>query len=252
MPQLRRIDIDKLPETELIALAQAGDGEAFRVIMQRGNQRLFRIARSVVRDDGEAEDVLQEAYAKAFAAIGGFRGEAGVLSWLTRIVLNEARTRLRRRRPTVELDEIDAAQARGGQVIPFPAASDSPGPEADAARAQIRRLIERAVDDLPEVFRTVFILRDVEDCSIEETAAQLDLNPQTVKTRLHRARRLLRVALDAELASAMGEAFPFLGARCQRITDSVLRRMTAEGRLAPLAAKTGGSSDQSGSMSRAR
>jgi RNA polymerase sigma-70 factor (ECF subfamily) len=236
VPQLRRIDIDNLPEAALLELARAGDGEAFRVIMQRGNQRLFRIARSVVRDDGEAEDVLQEAYAKAFAALGGFRGEAGVISWLTRIVLNEARTRLRRRRPTVELDALEAAQERGGQVIPFPAASDAPGPEADAARAQIRRLIERAVDDLPAGFRTVFILRDVEDCSIEETAAQLDLNPQTVKTRLHRARRLLRRALDAELATAMGEAFPFLGARCERITAAVLRRLATEGRLsAPVA-----------------
>lgn len=225
------MEIDRLALPELVALAQAGDGEAFRVIMQRGNQRLFRIARSVVGDDSEAEDVLQEAYAKAFAAIGGFRGEAGVMSWLTRIVLNEARTRLRRRRPTVDLDEIEATQERGGQVIPFPAASDGPGPEADAARAQIRRLIERAVDDLPEGFRIVFILRDVEDCSIEETAAQLDLNPQTVKTRLHRARRLLRAALDAELASATGEAFPFLGARCRRITEAVLDRLAAEGRL---------------------
>ena len=223
------VDHGALDEGALVRLAQAGDREAFRVIMQRGNQRLFRTARAVVRDDAEAEDVLQEAYVRAFAAIGGFRGEAGIMTWLTRIVLNEARDRLRRRRPTVDLDQIERAQEAGGQVIPFPQASGAPSPEADAARSQIRDLIERAVDDLPDIFRIVFIMRDIDDCSIEETAANLDLKPETVKTRLHRARRLLRQALDAQLASTMVEAFPFLGARCGRITEAVLARLEAEG-----------------------
>ncbi|MDP3800565.1 RNA polymerase sigma factor [Brevundimonas sp.] len=231
MRNLRHANHDSLDEAGLVRLAQAGDGEAFRVIMQRGNQRLFRVARGVVRDDGEAEDVLQEAYACAFAAIGGFRGEAGMMTWLTRIVLNEARGRLRRRRPMVQLDQIEAAQMDGARVIPFPNAFGSAGPEADAARAQIRGLIEQAVDDLPEAFRMVFIMRDVEECSIEETAATLDLKPETVKTRLHRARRMLRTALDARLASTMVEAFPFLGARCNRITEAVLARLAAEGHL---------------------
>ena len=225
------VDHEALDEAALVSLAQVGDREAFRVIMQRGNQRLFRTARGVVRDDAEAEDVLQEAYVRAFAAIGGFRGEAGIMTWLTRIVLNEARDRLRRRRPTVDLDQIERAQEAGGQVIPFPQASGAPSPEADAARSQIRDLIERAVDDLPDIFRIVFIMRDIDDCSIEETAANLDLKPETVKTRLHRARRLLRQALDAQLASTMVEAFPFLGARCGRITEAVLARLEAEGRL---------------------
>lgn len=225
------VDHEALDDGVLVRLAQAGDREAFRVIMQRGNQRLFRTARAVVRDDAEAEDVLQEAYVRAFAAIGGFRGEAGIMTWLTRIVLNEARDRLRRRRPTVDLDQIERAQEAGGQVIPFPQASGAPSPEADAARSQIRDLIERAVDDLPDIFRIVFIMRDIDDCSIEETAANLDIKPETVKTRLHRARRLLRQALDAQLASTMGEAFPFLGARCGRITQAVLVRLEAEGRI---------------------
>ena len=229
MRKLRQADHDGLGEAALVRLAQAGDGEAFRIIMQRGNQRLFRVARGVVRDDGEAEDVLQEAYARAFAAIGGFRGEAGVMTWLTRIVLNEARGRLRRRRPMVGLERIEAAQMDGAEVIPFPNAFGTASPEADAARAQIRGLIEHAVDDLPEAFRIVFIMRDIEECSIEETAANLDLKPETVKTRLHRARRLLREALDARLASTMVEAFPFLGARCGRITEAVLARLAAGG-----------------------
>ncbi|HYD26096.1 RNA polymerase sigma factor [Brevundimonas sp.] len=231
MRKPRHADHEALDEAGLVRLAQAGDGEAFRVIMQRGNQRLFRVARGVVRDDGEAEDVLQEAYVRAFAAIGGFRGEAGLMTWLTRIVLNEARGRLRKRRPTVGLDQIEAAQMEGAQVIPFPNAFGAASPEADAARAQIRGLIEQAVDELPEAFRIVFIMRDIEECSIEETAANLGLKPETVKTRLHRARRLLREALDARLASTMAEAFPFMGARCNRITGAVLARLEAEGRL---------------------
>lgn len=229
MRKLRQVDHAALDEAELVRLAQAGDPEAFRAIMQRGNQRLFRVARGVVRDDAEAEDVLQEAYVRAFAAIGGFRGEAGVMTWLTRIVLNEARGRLRRRRPMVGLEQIEAAQMDGAQVIRFPNAFGTASPEADAARAQIRALIEHAVDELPEAFRVVFIMRDIEECSIEETAANLDIRPETVKTRLHRARRLLREALDAKLASTMAEAFPFMGAGCNRITEAVLARLEAGG-----------------------
>jgi RNA polymerase sigma-70 factor (ECF subfamily) len=216
-----------LPEPELVGFARSGDREAFRAIMTRCNQRLFRIARAVVRDEAEAEDVLQEAYTRAFAAIGEFRGEAGIATWLTRIVINEAHGRLRRRRPTVDLDALEAAQdvGGGGQVLNFPNMAKSADPEADAARAQIRRLLERAVDDLPEPFRLVFILREVEELSVEETATHLGLKAQTVKTRLHRARRRLREALDAQLADVMVGAYPFLGARCARITEAVLKRL---------------------------
>jgi RNA polymerase sigma-70 factor (ECF subfamily) len=219
MPTAAR-DYAALAEPDLAAFARAGDREAFRAIMQRCNQRLFRIARAVVRDDAEAEDVLQEAYTRAFAAIAGFRGEAGVATWLTRIVLNEAHGRLRGRRPTVELDEVETAQ-----VLSFPGRNGAEDPEADAARAQIRRLLEHAVDDLPEPFRLVFILREVEELSVEETAAHLGIRPETVKTRLHRARRRLREALDTRLADVMVGAYPFLGARCERITEAVLRRL---------------------------
>lgn len=231
MAGLKRQTLDALDEAELVRLARAGDGEAFRVIMQRGNQRLFRVARGVVRDEAEAEDVLQEAWARAFAAIGTFRSEVGIMTWLTRIVLNEARGRLRRRRPTVGLEAVEAAQAEAGQVIRFPGSFGTASPEADAARAQMRALIEQAVDELPEGFRVVFILRDIEACSIEETAATLGIRPETVKTRLHRARRLLREALNARLASATADVFPFLGPRCERITAAVLARLEAEGRI---------------------
>ena len=219
MRALEALDYAALPEPDLVAAARTGDRAAFRAIMQRCNQRLFRIARGVMRDEAEAEDVLQEAYVRGFAAIAGFRGEAGIATWLTRIVLNEAHRRLRARRPTVELDELD------DRVVPFPGRAEDP--EADAARAQIRRILEQAVDALPEPFRLVFILREVEELSIEETARHLGVKPQTVKTRLHRARERLREALDNRLGDVMVGAYPFRGARCERITEQVLGRMFA-------------------------
>jgi len=218
------LNYEALSERDLVAVARSGDADAFRLIMQRCNQRLFRIARSVVRDDAEAEDVLQEAYTRAFANFESFRGDSSLLTWLTSIVLNESRGRLRRRRTLVQVDRIEAAQNRGAEIVMFP--SGKSDPEEDAARSQIRGMLERAVDDLPEPFRIVFIMRDVEECSIEETAASLDLRPQTVKTRLFRARKLLREALDQELSAALKDAFPFLGRRCLRVTEAVLAELT--------------------------
>lgn len=213
---------EKLPDEELVALAQQGCRDAFAAIMQRYNQRLFRVARGVVRDDHEAEDVLQESYAKAFEKLSSFRGDAALATWLTAITMNEARGRLRNRKNTVRVEAIETAQQEGGQVIMFPGSDD---PEADAARAEARRLLERAVDDLPDTYRVVFIMREIGELSVEETAESLGIRTETVKTRLHRARRLLRQALDEKLASAVKGAFPFLGARCGRISDRVLERL---------------------------
>lgn len=230
MSQLLRVpraDYERMEEAVLVSLAQQGDREAFRAIMQRCNQRLFRIARGIVRDDLEAEDVLQEVYTLAFAAIGSFRQDASLITWLTRIAINEARGRLRRRHIHVDLDEVEAEQNAGAEVFMFPTGQGVDSPESEAGRAQVRRMLEQAVDTLPEPFRLVFIMRDVQECSIEETADTLGLRPETVKTRLHRARRLLRQALDEKLASTMSEAFPFLGRRCERITDIVLSRLAA-------------------------
>lgn len=219
------LDYAAVTDGQLAALARNGDRGAFRTIMQRCNQRLYRLARSVVHDDNEAEDVLQEAYARAFAAIGRFRGESSLFTWLSQITLNEARGRLRKRRPTVALDALEAAQERGAQLIMFPRSGAAASPESEAARAETRRLIEAAVEELPEPFRVVFVMRAVEECSVEETAAQLGLLPETVKTRLFRARKLLRKTLSTKLVSSMTEAFPFLGERCQRITEAVLARL---------------------------
>jgi RNA polymerase sigma-70 factor, ECF subfamily len=221
----RPADFSRLSDAELVRLALQRDGEAFREIMQRQNRRLYRVARSVVHDDSEAEDVVQEAYVLAFTNLAKFRAESSLATWLTRITLNEAMGRLRRRRPTVDVLTLDSSTGDGAQVIPFPTMISNEDPERNAAQREIRGLIERAVDELPEIFRVVFVMRDVEEMSIEETAAFLSLRPETVKTRLHRARKLLRQALDAKLATALTDVFPFAGARCLTFTDEVLTRL---------------------------
>ncbi len=224
----KRQDLSHDPDSDLVALVLAGDGPAFAAIMTRYNQRLFRVARGVARDEAEAEDVLQEAYVRAFAALPGFRGEAGLGTWLTRIVLNEALGRMRRRRPTEQLDVLDQdVQTGDSRVVMFPGVT-APNPEAAAARSEVRRLLEHAIDDLPEAFRLVFVMRDIEEMSIEETAANLDIRPETVKTRLHRARRLLRKNLDDKLSTVLRDTFPFQGARCARITQAVMARLGLE------------------------
>jgi RNA polymerase sigma factor (sigma-70 family) len=219
------IDYDALDDAALVGQVQHGDRQAFRHVMRRSNQRLFRVARGVVNDDAEAEDIVQEAYVHAYEKIGSFRGDASLLTWLTRIVLNEAYGRLRKRRPTVDIDEIETAQSNDGRVVAFPSKFGSEDPAASAARDQIRRLVEHAIDKLPEPFRIVFVMREIEECTVDETAASLDLRPETVKTRLYRARRLLRAALHDTLATTMTDAFPFMGARCDRVTETVMQRL---------------------------
>jgi RNA polymerase sigma-70 factor (ECF subfamily) len=220
----RRPDYAQYQDEEMVARVRRGEREAFRGIVQRYNRRLYRVARGVMRDDGEAEDVVQEAYLRAYAALGEFRGESSLATWLTQIVLNEARGRLRRRRPTEDLEVLDMT-AQQSSVVAFPGVTAFGDPETAAAQAQIRRLLERAVDQLPDPFRLVFIMRDIDGLSIEETGAQLGIRPETVKTRLHRARRLLREHLNDKLSSALKDTLPFDGARCNRMTDAVMRRL---------------------------
>jgi RNA polymerase sigma-70 factor (ECF subfamily) len=228
--------LEDLDDRALVALALQRDEAAIRLIMQRHNRRLYRVARSVLGDDAEAEDVVQEAYVRAFTHMDSFRGEARLSTWLTRIALNEALGRLRQRRPTTELHEIDAMDEQGEARVIFLPSARQDNPEASVARAEVRRLLERAVDQLPVPFRSVFVMRDIEEMSVEETASQLGLRPETVKTRLHRARRLLRQALNETLASGLADAFPFAGTRCVRMTDAVLDRLGAPQK--PLPAST--------------
>lgn len=230
-PAHRGYDTLAAGECQLVERAKSGDQSAFRAIMEQNNRRLYRVARTVMKDDAEAEDVVQETYLRAFSNLATFRGESSLTTWLTRIALNEALGRKRKQRPTVTLESVEAAEEASAQIIQFPAMNTEPDPERTAAQHEIRRLLERAMDGLPEPFRLVFVLRDVEEMSIEEAASQLGIRPETVKTRLHRARRLLRQSLDGELASTLKSAFPFAGARCARLTEAVLSRLAKGGGL---------------------
>ena len=223
--ELSRADgTDACSELELVQRVQVGDSAAFRIIIQRNNRRLFRIARSILKNDSEAEDVVQEVYVRAFEHLSEFRGEAALATWLARIAINEAQGRLRRQRPSVDLAVLDSGGNGVSEVIPFPLNPDS-DPERVAAQREVRRLMEQAIDELPDAFRVVFVMRIVEGMSIEETASFLDLREETVKTRVHRARHLLRQALDAQLAPALKDSFPFDGARCAHIADLVFKRL---------------------------
>jgi RNA polymerase sigma-70 factor, ECF subfamily len=222
------IDYDTLTDADLVAFLKRGDAAAFGAVIQRHNQRLFRIARSVVGDDAEAEDVVQETYVRAFASLSRFRGEASLSTWLTRIALNEAIDRVRQKRPQVELKLVEAPGTYLEQTaMSFKPDSAADDPEKATAVAEIRRLIESAVDRLPEPFRVVFVMREIEEMSVEETSSYLDLKPETVKTRLHRARLLLRAQLEDTLSAAVTEAFPFAGKRCASMTEAVLARLAA-------------------------
>ena len=216
---------DTEDETTLVADARRGDESAIRTLIKRHNRRLYRTARAVLRDDAEAEDVVQETYVRAFTGLASFRGESAFSTWLTRIALNEALGRARRKRPTATLEAVDAAQEQGATLIMFPTASAFPTPEAALAQSQLRHLLEHAINELPEAFRLVLMLRDVEELSIEETATLLDLKPETVKTRLHRARRLLRMAVETRIGPGLREILPFDGARCERMADRVMARL---------------------------
>lgn len=215
-------------DASLVARIVRRDDTAFEALMRRYNGRLFRVSRAILKDDRDAEDALQDAYLEAFRHIAQFRGDAQLGTWLTRIVVNQALMRLRR-------------QKRDRVVLPFRRREDDADePEVQVAdqktesapdallRAEMRRLLERRIDELPVAFRTVFVMREVEDMSIEETAASLSIPATTVRTRLFRARALLREALARDFDTAALNVFGFAGARCDRIVASVLARLRAE------------------------
>lgn len=217
-------------DEQLVALAREGDQSAVRVLVQRHNRRLFRVARAVVRNDSEAEDIVQETYVQAFTHLDQFRDEARLSTWLTRIAFNAALARVRQRRPMAPLEEIDTQDSRtSGRLIMFPSPLPPANPETELARMQVRGVLERAIDALPAPFRVVFVMRDVEGMSTEETASYLSMRVETVKTRLHRARKLMRSTIERELSGAFTEAFPFDGARCANMADRVSAQLQGLG-----------------------
>jgi len=219
-----KLDYEALGDLDLAGLVAARDPAAARILTTRNNQRLFRAAWSVSKDRAEAEDVVQAAYLKAFAAIGRFQGASSLSTWLTRIVLNEAlerRRSARRRDVRLAPGSVVALEEYRDKLM---VGSMNAAPDGSLIQAQIRRMLEGAIGRLPEDFRLVFVLRDVEGLSVEETSEALGVPPATIKTRLLRARRRLQNDLDPELRTALQGTFPFAGVDCEALTERVLQR----------------------------
>lgn len=211
----------------LVDRARRGDAIAFELIMRRYNQRLYRLARGILRNGAEAEDAVQEAYVRAYEKLGDFVGPTGFGSWLGRIVINEALGRRRWSGRLVFLEDYVAAMTAKARPEGWTDAmrSQEPSPERLAANSELSRLLESAVNSLPDKFRMVFILRAVEGMNVMETAEMLSIRPETVKTRFHRARQLLQDRLGAEFDALMPAIYPLGGAHCDRVVSMVLRRL---------------------------
>jgi RNA polymerase sigma-70 factor (ECF subfamily) len=208
---------------------EAGDLRAFEPLMRRHNRMLFRTARAILKDDGEAEDAVQEVYLHAYRSIAKFRGDARLSTWLTRIVANEAfgRSRKQARRAAIlplHFDDDEAAR----DALPENEAPAMDRPDSAAHRSEMRQLLETRIDALPDTYRVVFVLRAVEELSVEETATSLGIPESTVRTRFFRARSLLRESLARDVDRAYGDAFGFAGARCDRIVSNVLARLAGD------------------------
>lgn len=211
------------PEKELITHAAHGNEEAFEMIMRRHNQLLFRTARSILSNDADAEDALQEAYLSAWRALAGFRSDARLSTWLVQVVVNEALGRLRR---------------KGAKIIPLDTVMNSLDPDIQASltekrdqqpdrfamRAQLRKILETRIDLLPDLYRTVFVLRAIEEMSAQEVALALKIPEATVRIRFFRARNLLRTSLAGDVDITLDDAFSFDGERCDRIVSAVLAK----------------------------
>ena len=220
-------DID---DASLAARVLAGDAAAFELVMRRHNRRLYRVARAMLRDAADAEDALQDAYLSAFQAMGNFRGEASLATWLSRIVVNQCLARLRRqaRRDNIlPMVPMGGPDEQEGLAMP---ADDKDRPDRALVRAELRAVLERKLDELPESFRTVFVLRSVEELSVEETARTLDLPEATVRSRHFRARSMLRESLAQDIDIAERDVFSFDGERCDRIVAGVLARLNLPSR----------------------
>ncbi|HZU24823.1 MAG TPA: RNA polymerase sigma factor [Bryobacteraceae bacterium] len=205
--------LQTLGDDEVVERVRGGETALYEILMRRYNQRLYRVARAILRNDAEAEDVMQDAYVRAYEHLHEFAGQAKFSTWLTKIAIYEALARVRRRSRNMTIDDASFI--------------DPADPERAAADQQMRSLLEHAIERLPETYRTVFVLRVVEGLSVLDTAASLSIGEETVKTRLHRARALLRKQLERCAGIVAAEAFPFHLSRCDRVVEAVMRRISS-------------------------
>ena len=217
--------VPDLPDAEIARRIAADDWDALHRLMRRHNQTLYRTARSILKDDAEAEDAVQEAYLRAYRSMSGFRGEAKLSTWLVRIVANEALGRLRKRTRTAEIIRMDSDLEADRDTADAVGDAWSAQPERAAMRSEARRLLEQSIDALPDAFRTVFLLRAVEEMTVDEVGAVLGIPEATVRSRFFRARGLLRESLAREIDVALDDAFAFAGERCDRIVAGVMANL---------------------------
>jgi len=222
-----------MSDAALARAVEAGDLRAFEHLMRRHNRALYRTARAILKDDFEAEDAVQEAYLQAYRSIAKFRGEARLSTWLVRIVANEAFGRLRKRARRAAIVPLHVEEDEAGRETAHDIRTESEAPAMDrpdnaALRSEMRHLLESRIDPLPDAYRTVFVLRAVEELSVEETAASLGIPESTVRTRFFRARSLLREALAQDVDRAYVDAFGFAGDRCDRIVANVLAQVAGD------------------------
>ncbi len=222
---LERARLERWSDEEIVARVIEGDTALFEIIMRRYNQRLYRVARAILRDDGEAEDVMQDAYVRAYQHLRQFEGRAQFSTWLTRIAVHEALARMRRRNRFQDLDAL--LDTQGDSMTRL--LSNTPDPESRASQGELRGLLEEAILALPESYRTVFVMRDVEEMSTAEAAEALGLSEENVKVRLHRARAMLRRELYARAGTASAQAFQFHAVRCDRVVAGVMARLSTPG-----------------------
>jgi RNA polymerase sigma-70 factor, ECF subfamily len=221
-----------MTDSELIARILSGDMRALEALMRLHNRTLYRTARAILRDEAEAEDAVQEAYLQAYRALGTFRGESKLSTWLVRITANEALMRRRRKVRAAMEESVDGAAG----ALERDWISEAPGPESDAQRGEMRRVLEARIDALPDDYRAVFVLRALEELSVGETAAALGIPDATVRTRYFRARGLLRESMAGDIDPTLEDAFAFAGVRCDRIVRDVLAKLRRSGSEALAAA----------------
>jgi RNA polymerase sigma-70 factor, ECF subfamily len=207
-------DAGPMPDAEVVRRVVAGERSLYALLLPRYNQRLFRVVRAILRRDDDAEDAVQQAWVAAFENLARFRGESSFATWLTRIAVNEALGRLRARKRRGDLALVDQNSDDR--------ATEHPSPEEDVAAREMGVLLEEKIDALPELYRVVFVMREVEELGTADTAACLGLSEEAVRVRLHRARHMLQESLTETLGTAVGNTFRFAGARCARITSAVL------------------------------
>jgi len=210
----------ELSDEEAVSRILKGETALFETIMRRYNQRLYRVTRAILRNDSEAEDVIQDAYVRAYEHLDQFAGKAAFPTWLTRIAIHEALARRRRGR---RVEELEAVQKKEDFISTLE--SSTPDPETQTAQSQARRFLEAAIEALPDDYRTIVVMRDVEEMNVAETAASLDVTEAVVKTRLHRAHAMLRKELYARAQGRLADLYPFLGERCDRIVKTVFERI---------------------------